>query len=99
MITPDPSGWTVAITHPDTGRVKTPDVLDLADAPTFIPGPNAQPELRLPVRKDTTWLTDAYDDDAEMRVWKDGQRLPIDVLRDVEQREGATILIGIGGVG
>lgn len=98
MITPDPSGWTVAITHPDTGRVKTPDVLDLSDAPAFNPGPNEQPELRLPVRKDDVWLTDAYDDDPEMRVWKDGDRLPIDVLRNVEQREDATILVGIGGV-
>lgn len=95
---PPAKGWFVEVDHPDTGRTITPDVLDLADAPTFIPGPNAQPELRLPVRKDTTWLTDAYNSDPEMRVWKDGKRLPIDVLRDVEQREGATILIGIGGV-
>jgi len=98
MITPDPQGWTVAVTHPDTARVKTPDVLDLQDAPALNPGPNAQPRLRLPVPKEDVWLSSAYDDDPEMRVWKDGRRLPIEVLRDVEQREDATVLVGVGGV-
>ena len=98
MITPDPSGWTVAITHPETGRVRQPDVIDLQNAPVFNPGPNAQPVVRIPVRKDDVWLSDAYDDDPEMKVWRDGRRLPIEVLRDVEQREDATVLVGVGGV-
>ena len=98
MITPDPAGWTVAITHPTSGRVRQPDVLDLQNSPVYNPGPNALPRVRIPVAKDDVWLSDAYDDDPAMGVWRDGERLPIEVLRNVEQREGATILIGVGGV-
>lgn len=91
-------GWYVEIEHPSTGRVKTPEVIDLGNAPLLNPGPNALPRVRLPVRKDTVWLTDAYDDDPVMRVWRDGDRLPVEVLRDVNQREDATVLVGVGGV-
>jgi hypothetical protein len=93
-----PTGWHVEILHPDTGRKRVPDVVDLQNAPVFNPGPNAQPIARIPVRKDTVWLSEAYDADPEMRVWRDGRQLPIEVLRNVEQREGATILVGVGGV-
>lgn len=92
------TGWHVEITDPNTGRVRTPDVLDLQNAPIFNPGPNQLPRVRLPVPKDDVWLSDAYDGDPEMRVWRDGRRLPIEVLRDVEQLEGATVLVGVGGV-
>lgn len=88
-------GWHVEIIHPTSGRVRTPDVLN---SPALNPGPNAQPRLRLPVSKDTSWLSDGYDDDAEMRVWKDGDRVPVEVLRDVEQEEDRTVLVGVGGV-
>ena len=91
-------GYHVEIVHPDTGRVRVPEVADLQNAPVVNPGPNQQPRARIPVRKNDVWLSDAYDDDPEMRVWRDGRRLPIEVLRNVEQTEGATILIGVGGV-
>ena len=93
-----PTGWHVEVLHPDTGRKRVPDVIDLQNAPVFNPGPNALPRVRIPVRKDDVWLSDAYNDDPEMRVWRDGRRLPIEVLRDVEQREDATVLVGVGGV-
>ena len=98
MPTVDASGWTVAITHPETGRVRQPDVLDTQDAPTFNPGLNAQPRVRIPVRKDDAWLDPVYDDDPEMQVWRDGDPLPIDVLRDVEREPDRITLIGVGGV-
>ena len=93
-----PEGYHVEIVNPTTGRVRVPEVADLQNAPVFNPGPNQQPVVRVPVRKNDVWLSDTYDDDPEMRVWRDGRRLPIEVLRDVEQLEGATVLIGVGGV-
>ena len=93
-----PTGWHVEVLHPDTGRKRVADVVDLQSAPVFNPGPNALPRVRIPVRKDTVWLSEAYDDDPTMRVWRDGRRLPIEVLRNVEQREGTTVLVGVGGV-
>ena len=98
MPTVDASGWTVAITHPETGRVRQPDVLDTQDAPTFNPGLNAQPRVRIAVRKDDAWLDPVYDDDPEMQVWRDGKRLPIDVLRDVEREPDRVVLVGRGGI-
>mgnify|MGYP000624385577 CR=1 FL=1 len=98
MPNPDASGWTVAVTHPDSGRVKTPDVLDTRTGPAFNPGLNAQPEVRIPVRQDDVWLDPVYDDDPQMDVWLDGERLPIDVLRDVERETDRVVLIGVGGV-
>lgn len=98
MVNPDASGWTVAVTHPDTGRVKTPAVLDTRSAPAFNPGPNAQPEVRIPVRKNDVWLDPVYDSDPQMDVWLDGERLPIDVLRDVERETDRVVLVGVGGV-
>ena len=91
-------GYHVEVVHPTTGRVRVPEVVDLQNAPVFNPGPNAQPVVRVPVRKNDVWLSDAYDDDPTMRVWRDGRRLPIEVLRDVEQLEGASVLIGVGGI-
>lgn len=93
-----PEGYHVEVVNPATGRVRVPEVADLQNAPVFNPGPNAQPTVRVPVRKNDVWLSDTYDDDPEMRVWRDGRRLPIEVLRDVEQLEGATVLVGVGGV-
>jgi hypothetical protein len=93
-----PEGYHVEVVNPATGRVRVPEVTDLQNAPVFNPGPNQQPTVRVPVRKNDVWLSDTYDDDPKMRVWRDGRRLPIEVLRDVEQLEGATVLVGVGGV-
>jgi hypothetical protein len=93
-----PDGYHVEVVNPATGRVRVPEVADLQNAPVFNPGPNQQPTVRVPVRKNDVWLSDTYDDDPTMRVWRDGRRLPIEVLRDVEQLEGATVLVGVGGV-
>lgn len=95
MTQPDPNGWEVAITHPETGRVKRPSVLD---SPTIVPSLNAPAEVRIPVPKSDEWLKPAYDDDPDMRAWLDGERQPVEVLRDVDREEDRTILVGVGGV-
>ena len=88
-------GWTVTLTHPTSNRTIRPDVLD---EPQFTPSLNSLPEIRVPVRRAPDWLTQQFDDDPDMAVYLDGQELPIDQLRDVEQRQDRTILIGEGGV-
>lgn len=93
-----PSGYHVEVVYPDTGRVITPNVLSNVSGPSFNPGPNQKPEVTIPVKKDEKWLSDRFDDDPEMRVWIDGERLPIDVLRDAELEDGAAVLNGVGGV-
>jgi len=93
-----PSGWYIEVDHPDTGRTLTPSVLD---EPQIVPSINGQPEVRIPVRRDDAWLSPTYDQAAqrpEMRVWRDGERQPIDELRNVTHETGRTILTGVGGV-
>lgn len=89
------SGWTVVVEHPETERKLHPDVLD---EPTKLPSINSLPEVRIPVRKSSTWLDPALGDDPKMDVWLDGEKLPIDELREIDHRTDRTILIGIGGV-
>jgi len=89
------SGWHALITHPTSGRRIRPEVLD---SPAFVPGPNTQPEIRLPVRKSPDWLASGLDDDPALAVWKDGDRLPIDELTNVTGEQGRTVLVGRGGV-
>ena len=89
------TGWTVTLTHPTSGRTIRPDVLD---EPQFTPSLNSLPEVRVPVRRAPAWLRQEFDDNPDMAVYLDGQELPIDQLRDVEQRQDRTILIGEGGV-
>jgi len=87
-------GWTVVLTHPETGRKLHPDILD---QPELLPSLNSLPEIRVPIRKSDTWLEDHLDENPEMDVWEDGEKQPIDRLDDVEHRQDRTILVGIGG--
>ena len=90
------SGWSVQITHPQTGRVIRPDVISPNDV-QYLPGPNTLPEIRIPVRRAPEWLAEQYDDNPALSVHLDGEELPIDELVDVEHSEGRTILVGEGG--
>ena len=90
-----PDGWTVAITHPQSGRTIQPDVLS---DPQYIPSLNSLPEVRIPIRRAPSWLRQEFDDNPSMDVWLDGQQLPIDELQRVEDDQGQTVLVGIGGV-
>lgn len=90
------SGWHVVVTHPVTGRSLVPDILD---SPTKLPSINSLPEIRVPVRKSETWLDPDLDaDDPKMDVYLDGEKQPIDELREVDHRTDRTILVGKGGL-
>ena len=95
---PPATGWFVEIDHPETGRTIAPAVLD---EPEIVPSINGQPEVQIPVRREDAWLSPTYDQAAQrptMRVWRDGERQPIDELRNVSHETGRTILTGVGGV-
>lgn len=90
------SGWSVSVTHPESGREIHPDVINPQQV-QYLPGPNMMPEIRLPVRRAPAWLREEYDDNPNLSVHLNGTELPIDELVSVEQDEGQTILVGKGG--
>ena len=86
------SGWRVEVEHP-SGETLTPTVLSGAE---WRPRLNAKPRIRVPVPKSSTW-EDHPVEGSTVRAWKDGTRLPIDTLRDVERDESQNVLVAIGG--
>jgi len=75
------------------GTVRRPTVLDsLTERPSL----NDYPRVEIPVRRDESWLADRWDE-AELRVYRDGERLPIDGLADQELQPDRTVLYGRGG--
>jgi hypothetical protein len=87
------AGWTVEIDHPDASAPLRPQLLDDPEAQ---PRVNDLPRIRIPVPRDENWTREAFED-ASMRVWKDGERKPIDTLIDVTMQPDRTILHGRGG--
>jgi hypothetical protein len=86
------SGWYVEIDAAD-GSTHRPSVLDEAQ---IVPKVNGLPRVRIPVTKSTKWQADAFEK-AAVRVWHDGERQPAEVLLDVEQQPGRTVLVARGG--
>jgi len=93
-VTIPPTGWYVEIDDPETGHTWTPDVVG---SPEINPGANAFPKVSIPVRKRDRWLDSRYEG-APMRVWKDGQRQPIDQFEEPVESEEQFSLNGRGGV-
>lgn len=85
-------GWYVEIDHP-SGRTLTPQILD---DPRYTPQVNDLPRIELPVERSETWQAPAFED-APLRVWKDGMRLPIDRLEHARLTPEHTVLEGRGG--
>ncbi|WP_226043469.1 fibronectin type III domain-containing protein [Natrinema sp. DC36] len=85
-------GWYVEVDHP-SGTTFTPQVLDDAQ---LEPRLKALPRAQIPVPRSETWLSEALED-APMRVWKDGERQPIDEIEDVDIQADRTVLVGTGG--
>ena len=86
------SGWKVEVDHP-SGDTLSPTVLTDAE---WRPRLNAQPEIRVPVPRSSTW--EEYDvEGSTIRAWKAGTRLPIDELRTVERDETQDVLVAVGG--
>lgn len=86
-------GWQVEVEHPD-GATLTPTPLD---DPQFTPSLKSLPVVRIPVARDDMWLNDSFED-APMSVWRNGVKLPIEQLIDVEVTPGRCVLVAEGGV-
>ena len=87
-----PSGWRVEVDHPSGGTL-SPTVLEDAE---WRPRLNDLPQVRVPVPRSSTW-EDHDVEGSNMRVWKDGTRLPIGELRTVERDTTSDVLVGKGG--
>ena len=88
-----PNDWRVEIDHPD-GETLTPTVLEGSTPKASI---NDIPRVEVRVPKSDRW-DDLAEERPAMRVWKDGERLPIEqFVRPVKTPE-ATVLHGRGGV-
>ncbi|GGK74467.1 fibronectin type III domain-containing protein [Haloarcula sebkhae] len=88
----DSAGWTVEVERAD-GTTRRPSILD---DPSIRPTLNGRPEVEVAVRPDDSWLSTEWEDSA-MRVWRDGQRIPIDTLAQVSPEPDRTVLVGRGG--
>lgn len=84
----------VEIDHPDSPTPLTPEPLE--DGFQASPTANGLPRVEVPVERDEKWQAEAFTE-APMRVWVDGDRLPIDTLVNVRMEAGRTILVGRGG--
>ena len=88
-----PNGWRVEIDHPD-GETLTPTVLEGSMSKGSL---NDIPRVEVHVPQSDRW-DDLAEERPAMRVWKDGERLPIEqFVRPVKTPE-ATVLHGRGGV-
>lgn len=86
-------GWYAEVERPDG-----PDISpNIVGDPQWIPGLNQLPEVRIPVEKKDAWLDSKYEGQP-MEVYNDGQRLPIDELKDVKVQPNQVMLIGQGGL-
>ncbi|MFD1512469.1 fibronectin type III domain-containing protein [Halomarina rubra] len=87
-------GWHVEVVHPSTGRIIRPSVVG---EPEREPAVNDLPRIRIPVPRDEKWLADEWDD-AELRVWYDGERQPIERLEATLITPESVVLEGRGGL-
>jgi hypothetical protein len=90
------TGPHVEVENPTTGHTFTPDVITITPQPQT----NGRPSIRIAVPRSDKWLTlleDHPNQQIPLRVWRDGDRDPIDTFDDVEQSPEQTVLIGSGG--
>jgi hypothetical protein len=91
------SGWHVEITRPDGNGVVEPTILADIEASPRLKG---KPEVTIPVPRAEKWLDEEWERQP-MRVWRDGERLPIerfDDARIVRGSEGDYVeIVGRGG--
>ncbi|EMA69328.1 hypothetical protein C461_03168 [Halorubrum aidingense JCM 13560] len=88
------SGWRVEIEHPDQDAPLTPTVLEGATPKAIL---NDFPRVEIPVPESGRWDDDTLER-AEMRVWKDGERLPIERFERPVREPGRVVLHGRGGI-
>lgn len=85
-------GWHVEIDLP-TGQTIIPEVLDNT---VQEPAVNDLPSVRVEVPRDEALLAEEFED-VPVRAWRDGDRLPIDRLEDVDIGPDNATLHGVGG--
>ena len=85
------SGWYAEIDTPNGTR--TPSIVG---TPQRDPSVNDLERVTIPVPKDEAWDSEAFTD-APVRVWHDGERLPVDTLIERRQTAGRTELVCEGG--
>lgn len=88
-----PQGWHIELDHPDTGHTRR---LRLADA-TPKPRLNARPELDIPIPADNHWVESAAWEDATVRAYHNGTRLPIDTIATITPEPDRVTLTARGG--
>lgn len=88
--------WYAEISRSGSSRTRRPQIIDREDlSPTILPTVKGLPRIEVPVPKDDDWLNYR---EASFSVWYDGVKQPIDEVEAVEQRPGATVLKGRGGL-
>ena len=91
------SGWYVEIDRPDGNGVVEPTILADVEASPWL---KTKPEVTIPVPRAAKWLDEEWERQS-MRVWRDGERLPIerfDDARIVRGTEGDYVeLVGRSG--
>lgn len=85
-------GWHVVL-EDSSGNVYTPSIVG---EPTFRPTLNGLPRVEIPVANPDRWDQPKFDA-APMRVYEDGQRLPIDEFVTVDHSPAQAVLRGRGG--
>jgi len=89
-----PRGWHIELDHPETGHTRT---LRLADTPTPKPRLNARPELDIPVPADNHWVESDAWEDASVRAYHHGTRVPVESVAKISPEPDHVTLTARGG--
>lgn len=82
-----PSGWYVEVDLPDGNGGTVTRTPAVAGDPQWTPSVNHLPRVDIPIPSAKYWL-DGRADSAPVRVFLDGERLPIEEVETVERRRG-----------
>lgn len=87
-------GWHV-IVEDTLGNIYTPDVVGEPSGGSRL---NDLPRVEIPVARAERWSDSAEWERAPMRVYRDGERLPIEQIDTTRQETDRSVLVGVGGV-
>lgn len=87
-------GWHV-IVEDTLGNTITPTVVDEPSGGSRL---NDLPRVEIPVARAERWGDTAEWERAPMRVYRDGERLPIEQVATTRQEPDRSVLVGVGGV-
>ncbi len=87
-------GWHVVV-EDTVGNQITPTIVG---EPVHRPRLNDLPTVEIPVPDAARWSDSAEWERQPMRVYYDGERLPIEQVQRVRQEPGQAMLVGVGGV-